>query len=134
LLGGTVLGLGKGERVFPLRPAPLPPLLIVHPDLYVSTPAVFRALPNVGYPFPEPLGSLPEGVAPSWRNDLTGAAIWVCPPLSDVRTLLLEMEGDPLLCGSGACWAARFRDANARDEALGVLQNRQPQWSSWAVD
>lgn len=133
LLGGTVLGLGRGERVFPLRPTPLPPMLIVHPGLHVSTPGVFRAIASVGYPFPEPLGSLPEGAAPPWRNDLTGAAIWVCPPLSEVREALLDLGGEPLLCGSGACWAARFPDDAARDQALSVLRQQRPQWTAWAV-
>lgn len=133
LLGGTVLGLGRGERVFPLRPVPLPPLLIAHAGLFVATPAVYRALSEVGYPFPEPLGSLPEGQAPPWRNDLTGAAIWTCPPLSEVRAELLEAGGDPLLCGSGGCWAARFADRPTRDAALESLQRRRPHWSFWAV-
>lgn len=133
LLGGTVLGLGRGERVFPLRSAPLPPMLIVHPGLYVSTPAVYRGLTEVGYPFPEPLGSLAEGQAPPWRNDLTGAAIWVCPPLADVRAALLEVDGDPLLCGSGGCWAARFPNPETRAEAAGALRLRNPSWGMWSL-
>ncbi|HEX9080743.1 MAG TPA: hypothetical protein VF768_00620, partial [Holophagaceae bacterium] len=66
LLGGTVLGLGRGERVFPLRPVPLEPILLVHPGLHVSTPSVYRALQEIGYPFPEALPSQPEGIAPPW--------------------------------------------------------------------
>lgn len=94
LLGGTTLGLGRGERVFPLRLIPLEPVLLVHPGLYVGTPSVYRALASVGYPFPEACPSLAEGVAPPWRNDLTGAAIWVCPPLAEVRSALLDAGGD----------------------------------------
>lgn len=133
LLGGTVLGLGRGERVFPLRALPLPPLLIVHPGLHVSTPGVYRALAQVGYPFPEPTPSLAEGAAPPWRNDLTGAAIWVCPPLAEVRSALLDMGGDPLLCGSGACWAARFESMDQRDSAAGALRGQHPHWGVWTV-
>ena len=95
LLGGTSLGLGRGERVFPLRPIPLEPLLLVHPGLYVGTPSVYRALQSVGYPFPEALASQPAGAPPPWRNDLTGAAIWVCPLLADVREAILATGGDP---------------------------------------
>ncbi|HEX4846107.1 MAG TPA: hypothetical protein VFV26_07785, partial [Geothrix sp.] len=64
LLGGTVLGIGRGERVFPLRPVPLEPILLVHPGLHVGTPGVYRALQDVGYPFPEALASQPGGAAP----------------------------------------------------------------------
>ena len=133
LLGGTSLGLGRGERVFPLRPIPLEPLLLVHPGLYVGTPSVYRALQSVGYPFPEALASQPAGQAPPWRNDLTGAAIWVCPLLADVREALLAAGGDPLLCGSGSCWAGRFATPAERDAAAATLRGSHPEWQLWAV-
>lgn len=133
LLGGTTLGAGRGERVFPLRPVPLEPLLLVHPGLHVGTPSVYRALGSVGYPFPEPCPSLPPGAAPPWRNDLTGAAIWVCPPLAEVRMALIEVGGEPLLCGSGSCWAARFPSPASRDEARLALARSHPQWRAWPL-
>lgn len=128
LLGGTVLGLGRGERVLPLRPIPLEPLILVHPGLHVSTPAVYRALGEVGYPFPQELHALAEGAAPPWRNDLTGAAVWVCPPLGEARDTLAALGGEPLLCGSGACWIARFQTAEERDRATGALRTAHPSW------
>ncbi|WP_306589736.1 4-(cytidine 5'-diphospho)-2-C-methyl-D-erythritol kinase [Geothrix sp. 21YS21S-4] len=133
LLGGTVLGLGRGERVFPLRPVPLEPLLLAHPGLHVPTPNVYCALPEVGYPSPAPLGSLPEGAAPPWRNDLTDAAIRVCPPLAEVREALRGTGGEPLLCGSGSCWAAHYASSSARDAARIALRAARPDWSLWAV-
>jgi 4-diphosphocytidyl-2-C-methyl-D-erythritol kinase len=132
LLGGTVLGLGRGERVFPLRPVPLEPILLVHPGLHVSTPSVYRALQDVGYPFPEALASQPAGTAPPWRNDLTGAALWVCPPLAEVRDALRDSGGEPLLCGSGSCWAARYASARARDAAAEQLSGHSG-WGVWRV-
>ena len=133
LLGGTVLGLGRGERVFPLRPIPLEPILLVHPGLYVGTPSVYRALQNVGYPFPEALASQPEGAAPPWRNDLTGAALWVCPPLAEVREVLRETGGEPLLCGSGSCWAARYSSTKGRDVAKERISGEHGGWRIWSV-
>jgi 4-diphosphocytidyl-2-C-methyl-D-erythritol kinase len=133
LLGRTVLGLGRGERVFPLRPVPLEPILLVHPGLHVSTPSVYRALQDVGYPFPEALASQPEGAAPPWRNDLTGAALWVCPPLAEVRDALRDTGGEPLLCGSGSCWAARYDGGQARDAAAARISGLQPTWGVWRV-
>jgi 4-diphosphocytidyl-2-C-methyl-D-erythritol kinase len=133
LLGGTSLGLGRGERVFPLRPMPLEPLLLVNPGLHVSTPSVYRALQQVGYPFPEALPSLGEGQAPPWRNELTGAALWVCPPLGEVRDALRDLGGEPLLCGSGSSWAARFPTPQARDAASQALSKSHPAWRRWAV-
>lgn len=133
VLGGTTLGLGRGERVYPLRPVPLEPLLLVHPRLHVATPSVYRAIASVGYPFPEPCPSLAEGAAPPWRNDLAGAAIWVCPPLAEVRAALLETGGEPLLCGSGSCWAARYESLGQRDRARDLIAGSHPGWGAWAV-
>lgn len=133
LLGGTVLGLGRGERVFPLRPIPLEPILLIHPGLHVGTPSVYRALAQVGYPFPEPCPGLAEGAAPPWRNDLTGAAIWVCPLLAEVRAALVDTGGEPLLCGSGSAWAARYGDAASRDAAMNRIGDRHPAWSAWKL-
>jgi 4-diphosphocytidyl-2-C-methyl-D-erythritol kinase len=133
LLGGTVLGLGRGERVFPLRPVPLEPILLVHPGLHVGTPSVYRALHYVGYPFPEALPAQPEGVAPPWRNDLTGAALWVCPPLAEVRDALRDTGGEPLLCGSGSCWAARYASVADRDAAKDRISGEHGGWQSWSV-
>jgi 4-diphosphocytidyl-2-C-methyl-D-erythritol kinase len=133
LLGGTVLGLGRGERVFPLRPVPLEPILLVHAGLHVSTPSVYRALQDVGYPFPEALASQGPGLAPPWRNDLTGAALWVCPPLAEVRDALRDTGGDPLLCGSGSCWAARYASTAERDAAGSQIARDHGEWRTWAV-
>jgi 4-diphosphocytidyl-2-C-methyl-D-erythritol kinase len=134
VLGGTTLGLGRGERVFPLWPIPLEPMLLVHPGLYVGTPSVYRSIASVGYPFPEPCPSLSAGFAPPWRNDLTGAAIWICPPLADIRASLVETGGEPLLCGSGSSWVARFPEHGLRDLAIRKLQDTHPGWSIWAIN
>ena len=133
LLGGSVLGLGRGERVFPLRDIPLEPILIVHPGLYVGTPSVYRALSSVGYPFTGALPSLGSNEAPPWRNDLTGAAIYVCPLLTEVRQALMESGGEPLLCGSGSCWAARYDTTEKRNHAAGALRLTHPAWGIWTA-
>jgi 4-diphosphocytidyl-2-C-methyl-D-erythritol kinase len=108
-------------------------MLLVHPGLYVGTPSVFKSIGSVGYSFPAPCPSLMEGTLPPWRNDLTGAAIWVCPALSDVRSALLDSGGEPLLCGSGSCWAARYPDGAARDTAYVALSANFPNWAFWKV-
>ncbi len=133
LLGGTVLGLGRGERVFPLRPVPLEPILLVYPGLHVSTPSVYRTLQQVGYPFPQPLASQPAGIAPPWRNDLTGAALWVCPLLAEVRDALRDTGGEPLLCGSGSCWAARYSTIADRDAAVERISSDHGEWRIWPI-
>ena len=81
----------------------------------------------------EPLPSLPEGQAPPWRNDLTGAAVFVCPALGELREALKSAGGEPLLCGSGSCWAARFPSPPDRDRAFASLRPAHPIWDFWSV-
>ena len=76
---------------------------------------------------------MPEGAPPPWRNDLTGAAIYACPALSEVRAALAETGGEPLLCGSGSTWAARYATAEARDRAQASLAASHPGWESWTA-
>lgn len=44
LHGGTALGLGRGEELYPLATPPAPHVLLLTPGLHVSTPDAFRAL------------------------------------------------------------------------------------------
>jgi 4-diphosphocytidyl-2-C-methyl-D-erythritol kinase len=41
LVGGTVLGLGRGERVYPLQDLPATACVVVTPEMGVSTPRAF---------------------------------------------------------------------------------------------
>ena len=41
LVGGTVLGVGRGEQVYPLQDLPAMPCVVVTPDVGVSTPKAF---------------------------------------------------------------------------------------------
>jgi len=42
VIGGTVLGTGHGEEVYPLPELPVVPCVVATPDLAVSTPQAFR--------------------------------------------------------------------------------------------
>ena len=42
LIGGTVLGLGRGEEVYPLPDLPSYECVVATPDVSVSTPQAFR--------------------------------------------------------------------------------------------
>jgi 4-diphosphocytidyl-2-C-methyl-D-erythritol kinase len=41
LVGGTVLGVGRGEQVYPLQDLPSTPCVVVTPEIGVSTPKAF---------------------------------------------------------------------------------------------
>lgn len=133
LLGGTVHGRGRGEQVAPLDPVPLEPILLLHPGLHVPTPRVYAALASVGYPPVQPLPPLRPEEVPPWRNDLTAAALHVCPALAEVRDLLRGSGGEPILCGSGSCWAARYPSPAARDAAADSIRGDRPGWGIWTL-
>jgi 4-diphosphocytidyl-2-C-methyl-D-erythritol kinase len=69
LLGGTVLGVGRGEQVYPLEDLPAIACVVVTPDVGVSTPRAFTAwdrLCGAGAPARE---GLREHVHPSASQD-----------------------------------------------------------------
>ena len=135
LLGGTVLGLDRGERVFPLRPIPLEPILLAHPGLYVATPSVYKSIAQVGYPVPEPCASLARGARPR-----TGATTSPARPSGPARPWprcarpCRTAAASRLLCGSGSCWAARYPDAGQRDAARDRLAAARPAGASGASE
>jgi 4-diphosphocytidyl-2-C-methyl-D-erythritol kinase len=48
LVGGTVLGVGRGEHVYPLEDLPALPCVVITPDVGVSTPKAFAAWDRLG--------------------------------------------------------------------------------------
>jgi 4-diphosphocytidyl-2-C-methyl-D-erythritol kinase len=48
LVGGTVLGVGRGEQVYPLEDFPEMPCVVVTPEVGVSTPRAFAAWDAMG--------------------------------------------------------------------------------------
>jgi 4-diphosphocytidyl-2-C-methyl-D-erythritol kinase len=130
LLGGTVHGTGRGERVRPIAAEPLPPLLLVHPRLHQPTAGVYGALARTGLPSTLPL---PDPARAPWVNDLEAPALAVNPALAEVREALVGLGGSPLLCGSGSAWAARFDTLAQRDAAQATLAAAHPHWGFWSA-
>lgn len=69
LLGGTVLGLGRGEAVYPLPDLPALPVVVAVPDVGVSTAEAFRMLDQRAA-----LSASPHPVAPAAKICLTNPA------------------------------------------------------------
>jgi 4-diphosphocytidyl-2-C-methyl-D-erythritol kinase len=65
LVGGTVLGMGRGEQVYPLEDLPAMPCVVVTPEIGVSTPKAFAAwdrLCSAG----DPRGQEPAELRSAW--------------------------------------------------------------------
>jgi 4-diphosphocytidyl-2-C-methyl-D-erythritol kinase len=132
LFGGTALGIGKGEEIYPLPDAPRRTLLIVSPkDIHVPTPDAYRWLHA-----PE-LASLTKSAAnhklfrfcalcwsaqeASLSNDFEAAVFQRHPRLGKIkRDLLHGGASEALLAGSGSAVFGVFPSpAKARRAAVG---------------
>jgi 4-diphosphocytidyl-2-C-methyl-D-erythritol kinase len=118
LAGGTALGLGRGEELYPLPDMPAWPLAVVAPDLHVSTPDAYRALRRELTPVSD---SATLNVFRSfvwsdrsmsgWENDFEPVVFARHPVLGRIRRKL-ELLGAPVarMSGSGAALFGVFPD------------------------
>jgi 4-diphosphocytidyl-2-C-methyl-D-erythritol kinase len=117
LVGGTALGLGRGDEVRPLPDLPEEPVWLVVPPVEVSTGAVFEALTGVRAVADPGVRLLLEG---RWndglarlpgRNDLTDTVLAGYPEVAAVYNALIRAGASRVrLSGSGATVFAVFTD------------------------
>jgi 4-diphosphocytidyl-2-C-methyl-D-erythritol kinase len=90
LIGGTVLGVGRGEEVYPLPDLPSVPMVVVTPEIGVSTPKAFAEwdarielthpgssdrLFEVGCALSAWLNNYPDAGAPTKRGGRAGSLL-----------------------------------------------------------
>jgi 4-diphosphocytidyl-2-C-methyl-D-erythritol kinase len=97
LIGGTVLGLGRGEQVYPLADFPATACVLVTPEVGVSTPKAFAAwdrlwqvdwgdgrsrpsMPGEARPVIDSASSQPAGLTPAGGQE--------CPPHTSAELTL----------------------------------------------
>ena len=134
LLGGTALGLSRGDEVYPLRRQIRGHFVLVDPGVHVSTARVFGRLDGRLTPRPNSnsifyfVSRELEGPG-AFRflvNDLEEAALEEAPVLREqagrIRAVLLR-EGASLaaLSGSGASYFGLFGGARAAEKARAAL-------------
>jgi 4-diphosphocytidyl-2-C-methyl-D-erythritol kinase len=132
LAGRTALVSGIGER---LQPAPaLPPaaILLVNPGTALPTRDVFEARRgpfSTAMPVTRPWRDLPELVAALAQrgNDLSEAAIALCPVIAEVLAFLRNSRGVryTAMSGSGATCFALY---DSPDAARQVSASMAPAW------
>jgi 4-diphosphocytidyl-2-C-methyl-D-erythritol kinase len=134
LLGGTALGLARGDEVYPLRRQLRAHLVLVDPGIHVSTARVFARLDTRLTPR-EKSNSIFYFVSRELEgpggfrflsNDLEEATLEEAPALREqagrIRAVLLR-EGASLaaLSGSGSSYFGLFESARAAGRARGAL-------------
>jgi len=97
LLGGTVLGQGRGEQVFPLPDLPQLPCIVVVPPVGVSTPQAFKDWDNI--PQNKAADGLTTGSNSDRLNKLSRVLASVYSPsgASGVLPIGQGLAGNPLL-------------------------------------
>ncbi len=130
LLSATCRGEGRGDELSRLDSGHLSgrPLLLVNPDVAVSTAHVFRAWEGVdqgALEFGEPVE-----FDTNWRNDLAKPAIAIAPEIEAVLAALRSSGGARFvrMSGSGATCFALFDDIETRDRTARELRNGHPDW------
>ena len=111
-------------------------VLLVNPGIKVSTPAVFERRRGGFSPFmADPSANLKSGSSligflRGRENDLTDAALSLCPPIQDILWAFEDIKGCRLarMSGSGATCFGLFDTMAAAEAALDRFNN--PNW--WA--
>jgi len=113
LHGGTALGLGRGEELYPIEEPPSATILLVAPEVSVSTETAYRALAreltsgalssNLNT-FQSLIWSLREGLSKGGpENDFEEVVFREHPRLKRIKSTLLRSGAKPaLMTGSGS--------------------------------
>ncbi|MFC3580770.1 4-(cytidine 5'-diphospho)-2-C-methyl-D-erythritol kinase [Sphingomonas hylomeconis] len=131
LYGRNALGTGRGEQLEPLDGLTDIPVLLVNPNVALSTATVFQRWDGIDR------GAIPDGAmldrARAGRNDLEPPARFLAPAIGAVLDRL--EAGDPLLArmsGSGATCFALYDSVDARSAAAAQIRAAQPDW--WCLE
>jgi 4-diphosphocytidyl-2-C-methyl-D-erythritol kinase len=125
LYGGTALGLGKGEELYPLPDAKQRYGVLIAPDVHVSTPEAYRDLSTVlGDPEPK-LATFQSGC---WQtqgfeaiNDFEIPVFRRYPRLAAIKKSLIQKGAEvALMTGSGSSIFAFF---NRKETVQRVVQS-----------
>jgi 4-diphosphocytidyl-2-C-methyl-D-erythritol kinase len=126
LVGGTALGLGRGEVVEPLPDAPPRPVLILRPEVGVSTAEAYGWLDADSG---GPQAGAWAGESPTWPgpviNDLEAPVVSRRPAIGVARQALVEAGALTAgMTGSGSAVFGVFETRAQARVALGVLARR----------
>lgn len=142
LTGGTAIGSGRGTQIEPIEDLQVPHLLIVTPNVRVSTPDAFKSLdaPNLTTSDAERILIVCRFEARKLdllqsvlTNDMEPAVFAAYPEIERVKHTLLRLGAvGAMMSGSGASVFAVFDKEETRQTALKALGN-EANWRKFAV-
>lgn len=134
LLGGTGVGVGRGDEVYPLPDIQFENLLLVNPGLPVPTREIYGNLPTE-LTSPARVAKMPLSLQAAYlsvlrpnelltnlRNDLECSALPLYPLIAEIKERLRQAGAvTALMSGSGSTVFAVFETSAAREWARGEL-------------
>jgi 4-diphosphocytidyl-2-C-methyl-D-erythritol kinase len=135
LLGGTCLGVGRGDEVYPTTEFHAPYLLLINAGVAIPTREVYANLPGV-LTAPNPMHKMPTSLQaayaamgkvsslfPMLHNDLESSVLPRYPLLAEIKARLLALRASgTLMSGSGSTVFAIFDSEAALEAAQNELQ------------
>jgi 4-diphosphocytidyl-2-C-methyl-D-erythritol kinase len=134
LVGGTALGLGRGDDIYPLADMPPVHVVILRPGFGVATADAYRWFDEEQRrPLKEPQPRRIPAGWPAWsatlRNDLEGAVVKHHPAIGRIRQSLLDAGASfAAMSGSGSAVFGLFERAEAARRTANDLA--RPGWLS----
>ena len=134
LVGGTALGLGRGDDIYPLADLPPVHVVILRPGFGVSTADAYGWFDEEQRrPLKEPHPRRVPAGWPAWsatlRNDLEGAVVRHHPAIGRIRQSLLDAGATfAAMSGSGSAVFGLFERADAARRTANDLA--RPGWLS----
>jgi 4-diphosphocytidyl-2-C-methyl-D-erythritol kinase len=142
LHGGTAIGTGRGDIIEPVDDVPAENMLIVTPDVEISTGEVFRSLnaPALTSQERDHILTVCRNEARSLdplnsvlKNDLEDSVFAACPEVKRVKDTLLELGAvNAAMSGSGGSVFAVFDNKETRQAAQKALDHEST-WRKFAV-
>jgi 4-diphosphocytidyl-2-C-methyl-D-erythritol kinase len=123
LVGGTALGVGRGEEVYPIEQAGCEHLLLVNPGFAVSTAAAYGKLSRLTRPetpriIPFTLFAAKAALPLAASNDLESVVSAAHPEIAELKLRLLGLGAQhALMSGSGATVFGVFDNSGASERA-----------------
>lgn len=134
IMGGTALAEGIGEILTPLESKINADILIVKPDVGISTPWAYKRLDEVGckkVDVDKVAKALSEGdltlLCKHMSNTFETVASEVAPEVDEIKSSLEELGAlGSMMSGSGTAVFGIFEDSDARDNAYEYFKNKYP--------
>ncbi len=135
LTGGTALGIGRGDEIYPLPSLPPAHLVLIYPGVHVSTAEAYRSLRLVlttsetTHKIQGFCGGLRSGweCLPMLFNDFETSILPAQPAIREAKELLVGLGSSAaLMSGSGSSVFGFFSNEESALAAAGL--SRRPDW------